>query len=300
MKRQTKLAVSCAVLASAIAIGYGLGKARASGGPTMAPLWYSGQLTDANGNALPDGSHTFAIKLYRAGTTTALCDTTASPAGVMTSRGYFRVQLDACVATTVHAEPDTTLEVFIDGNSMGAAQKVGASPYALEATNAANAVTAATASAAGGALRTELDGIEAKLPVTTYAVDQTGSFGHAGPPLRFVGTPTTVTTTATQRITANLTVSFYSNGALSSDTVFGVPCYRQAGTSVAPTTFGPVASLGVTMAPSSASSVMQTSAGSVAPGAGSWEVGACSMTGSGATQIAIDVTAVGGVIQITN
>ncbi len=297
MNKKLKVVAIGTVLASALALAYGLGRARASGAPTTTPLWYAGQLTDATGTAVADGSHTFALKLYRQSNSAVLCDTTGSAQTVTTSRGYFRVLVDACVATNVHTDSDTTLELFIDGTSMGTPQKVGAVPYALEATNAN---TAATAMAAGGALLTEINSIESKLAIVTYTFDQAGAFGKASEvPRRFVGTPVTITTTSTQRLTAVLTVELSSVGATGGgNAVAAVPCYRANGTTNLQTLFR---STGNGINFTGASIASNTGAGSIVPGAGTWDVGACTYNFSNGGPVPqVDVIGVSGFVQVTN
>jgi hypothetical protein len=136
-------------------------------------MTYSGVLLDAAGKPLPS-PQIIEVKLWPSGTpgTTALC--TSSPKSTpIDSSGRFSIPIDPCVAT-IKSTPDAWAEVIVGTSSLGTS-KIGAVPYAVEAAHATaadtatNATTAATANAAGGALKTTVDGLS--VPSTKITVN---------------------------------------------------------------------------------------------------------------------------------
>ncbi|HEY2405641.1 MAG TPA: hypothetical protein VGI10_06550, partial [Polyangiaceae bacterium] len=109
--------------------------------------------------------HNIELKLWNDPAATAaanlLCDT-MSQALKTDSTGHFSLTLGDDCTTGIGANKDTYVDVLLDGNSLVATRtKLGAVPYAVEAghaTSADNATTAATANAAGGTLKTTIDG----------------------------------------------------------------------------------------------------------------------------------------------
>jgi hypothetical protein len=147
MSRKQRLAVGCV---SALAVGaslvYVIGRARAAGIPTIAPVMtYSGTLTDANGTPLT-GSKNIQVQLWvqQSGGATPVCQTSSTAQTLIA--GSFQIPLpDTCVAA-VHANAELWAEVSVDGGPLPRT-KIGAVPYALEA---------GTATTASGALDTRL------------------------------------------------------------------------------------------------------------------------------------------------
>lgn len=134
MSRRLATLSIAAVVAVAVAGGYQLRGARASGIPGMNTLSYSGTLIK---NGQPDnGSHVISLKLWEQGNPVAACLT--MPAGNTTVvSGRFTVPLDSSCVAVIHKSPDVAVEVFIDGTSMGKTP-LAAVPYAVEADTASN------------------------------------------------------------------------------------------------------------------------------------------------------------------
>jgi hypothetical protein len=103
---------------------------------------------------------------------TSVCNTSST--AIALDSGRFSVALPDACASAVKASPDLWAEVLVNGGSLGRT-KINAVPYALEAghatnaDNATNATTAATANAAGGALKTVINGLASasSVPVVT-------------------------------------------------------------------------------------------------------------------------------------
>lgn len=141
------------VAGSMLASGYLVGSALADGVPTQSDelLYYSGELDE---NSSPyTGTKDIEVSLWdvASGGAVPLCATTVPETPV--TAGHFRVALaDACVQA-IHDNPDTWVQVAVDGTNLGRS-KVGAVPYALEA---------ARASAAAGELEQQLAMLQAKM-----------------------------------------------------------------------------------------------------------------------------------------
>jgi hypothetical protein len=135
-------------IAGAFGLGYWASHARAAGIPATAPLVYSGVLTDMNGTPLT-GMQNILLQVYGAAAGgTALCG--SAPASVMLVAGAFQVPLaDNCTAI-VHSTPDLWIDVLVGGASVGRA-KLGAVPFAVEASHAVSADMATSALTAGSA-----------------------------------------------------------------------------------------------------------------------------------------------------
>jgi microcystin-dependent protein len=131
MKRRITV-ILAASAALSVAVGYHVGKARASGIPTMNPLVYTGTLLD---NGQPDtGSHFILLKLWNG--STLACSTI--PAGnTQLVGGRFSIPLDPTCVPAIHQDPNVQIEVVVDGTSMGKTP-VSAVPYAVEADTASN------------------------------------------------------------------------------------------------------------------------------------------------------------------
>ena len=160
------LKVIALVTAGAVVIGaaFAAGRAWAAGIPGIGALSYSGTLQDTNGTPLT-GSRNIQVNLWGTATggTTPLCQTAST--AISLKAGRFAITLpDACTAT-VKGNPNTWIEVLVEGASLGRT-KIGAVPYAVEAghaTSADSATTAGNAAAATGALQTTLDQVQAAI-----------------------------------------------------------------------------------------------------------------------------------------
>jgi hypothetical protein len=138
-RRRLSVAVSSLLIAGAIGSAYLMGRARASGIPTMQPLTYSGVLTDTTGTPLT-GSKNIQVQIWDAATAGNIVCATPSAAQTLIAGNFSVVLPDACL-TGVHNTANLWTEVLVDGGSVGRA-KIGAVPYAVEADTASNAAGA--------------------------------------------------------------------------------------------------------------------------------------------------------------
>ncbi len=118
------------------------GRAVASGAPSVGALNYSGVLEDADGNPLA-GTHNILLQFWGDDTTTEKLLCTLNSEGLALSAGRFSLALPDTCAPSFQTSPDVWVEVSVDGASLGRV-KVGAVPYALEATHATAADNATT------------------------------------------------------------------------------------------------------------------------------------------------------------
>lgn len=156
-------------------------RVRAAGSPTTSPLRYSGYLVQADGVGVT-GTRNIGLAIFDAESGgNRICDvmSTATPVAA----GRFQLTLPTTCIDGVKANPDLWVDVQVDGASVGRA-KLGAVPYALEATraleaahairadlatNATNAASAMTASSAtsaasaSGSLATTLTTVDQRL-----------------------------------------------------------------------------------------------------------------------------------------
>jgi hypothetical protein len=141
--------VAGAAIAAGAAASYQL-TVSADGAPTAQPLWYAGSVTDAAGMPL-EGNHRLWLRLFPAPSgASAECST--GPLDAAFTDGRFRVELDAKCVEVMRKKPDLFLEVSVDDDSKPFPRtKVGAVPYALEASHALTADSAAELSGAQGA-----------------------------------------------------------------------------------------------------------------------------------------------------
>lgn len=113
----------------------------AAGAPGIAALTYSGTLEGADGAPLT-GSHQVQIGFYAAQSGgTPVCQTDSSNIA-LDPHGRFSVSLPEACTTAVRGNPNLWSEVLVNGSSLGRA-KIGAVPYALEATSATQATQGA-------------------------------------------------------------------------------------------------------------------------------------------------------------
>jgi hypothetical protein len=133
MIRSQYVFVGITALAS-IGLGYAF-RARASGIPTANALTYAGVLSDANGQI--NGMHNIQIFVYDAAMNgNELCHSTSASTSI--TNGQFAVQLpDTCTAA-VGGNANAWIHVLVDGSDTGPS-KIGAIPYAVEASHAVNA-----------------------------------------------------------------------------------------------------------------------------------------------------------------
>jgi hypothetical protein len=166
-----------AVFALGLAALGGYRYASAQGAPITGALTYSGVLTDAAGAPL-SSPQTVKLELYDAATLgSRVCE---SPGGsvALNDIGGFSVALPDTCATAVAANPNLWVDVLVGGSSVGRS-KIGAVPYALEATRAT------TANAAGGALATQLAAKAevANIPKITAWTSYQPTFFHGATPI---------------------------------------------------------------------------------------------------------------------
>jgi len=138
-----------AAAAALAAIG---GVVLAAGTLPAAPMMtYSGVMRDESGTPLSGANKIVQVKLWRGAETTGdeLCKT--DPTAVRTDgAGHFSLPLaDECV-DAIKSHSDAYVEVIVDTESLGTT-KLGAVPYAVEATHAAEAAHAAAADNASSA-----------------------------------------------------------------------------------------------------------------------------------------------------
>lgn len=168
--RNLRSSVVLGVVAAAIAGGFLAGRARAAGIPATGALSYSGVLEDVNGVTL-SGSKQIKVALFDAQLVgTQQCTVTQTVALV---NGRFQVLLPDTCTQAVQANPNLWVEVTVDNSSLGRT-KLGAVPYAAEASHAVSATTAttaATANAAGGSLGTTVAGLQTDVTALKGRVD---------------------------------------------------------------------------------------------------------------------------------
>lgn len=147
---------------------------RAAGAPATNAFAYSGTLTLPDGSAV-QGSKNIGLAVYTSQTaTTPTCQVISAPVPV--SAGHFQIALpDTCIAAA-KASPDLWVDVQVDGASVGKT-KLGAIPYAVEASHAVQADSAANATNAANAAKAPWSGITG-VPISIQA--STGSIQLGG------------------------------------------------------------------------------------------------------------------------
>jgi len=143
MKKNSKRTLFISVGALVLSAGAFLtGQALADGIPGDEALTYTGALTDDAGQAL-EGDHDVEVAFWDAATDgNSLC-TSGESTVTLGPGGRFSVALPNECTDAVGAEPDTWVEVLVDGVSLGRA-KSGAVPYAVEADHSDSATTVVT------------------------------------------------------------------------------------------------------------------------------------------------------------
>lgn len=190
--------LAAALLLAAIASGIGIGRAVATGAPTQAPLTYAGTLTDQDGKPYATAQDV-TLKVFDAASGgTAKC--TANTVQAEAATGNFQVTLPADCVQAVRDQSELWTELTVGATKTVLPRtKLGAVPYALEADTAK---VAGSAAAASGALKMQVEGIQAKVDGLAtgggsggpWLVDANGvKLGHATPSTSnafFVTTPT--------------------------------------------------------------------------------------------------------------
>ena len=177
-------------LTVAVAIGAAsaitLQRAGASGAPAAGALTYRGTLELADGSVVV-GDKPIGLALWdsmTAGKKLANCDVPSMPRAVV--QGNFEVKLpDTCTAA-ISGSADLWVEVQVDGLPLPRT-KLGAVPYAVEATHAASAANAdGTLASALSALQADVASLKAAPHLTTIhgevitAADDASTGGFAG------------------------------------------------------------------------------------------------------------------------
>ncbi|MHB1843604.1 MAG: tail fiber protein [Deltaproteobacteria bacterium] len=135
MKRKIVIYGSATLGLLALAASYRLGRARAAGIPQTGTLAYTGTLL--NNGAPVSGSHFVLLKVLGTadGGSSQVCLPTTQTVAV--TNGRFTVPLDASCTPAVHANPDLSIDVTVDGTDLGVSP-LTAVPYAVEADTASN------------------------------------------------------------------------------------------------------------------------------------------------------------------
>jgi microcystin-dependent protein len=136
MKRRFVFGAAAVVGLAAVVLGYGIGRARASGIPLTNTLTYTGTLLN-NGQA-DNGTHFVIAKVFDGTgdggvTATQACQTTTGT--VTAANGRFTIALDPSCVAAVHASPNLSIDLTIDGIDVGSSP-LTAVPYAVEADTA--------------------------------------------------------------------------------------------------------------------------------------------------------------------
>lgn len=155
---KTVLAGAAAAL-SALGLLYAGRQVLADGIPARDPLYYSGYLTESGTPV--DGTRRITVNLWslaepRAGES-ALCSSNIDATSVV--QGHFRIPLDAACKAAVSANPESYVEVIVDGQTSLGRTKIGAVPYAVEserAQEARHSASADSAQTASGTLANQL------------------------------------------------------------------------------------------------------------------------------------------------
>ena len=132
-KRVYQIAIAAAVLGVS---GAWLRHVRADGIPSSEPLSYAGTLQETGMPVTGMRAVTLILWDSATATTNPKCQTTSPTTQVTTGR--FRIPLDSSCTAVVSAIPDLWIEVLVGGVSLGR-KKLGAVPYAVEASRASSA-----------------------------------------------------------------------------------------------------------------------------------------------------------------
>jgi hypothetical protein len=163
VNKKTKWTFFASGILIAIIAAFLVGRAWAGGAPTTKALVYSGLLQNDDGSAFAGAGHNIELKIWNSPTASTLsglvCDTSSVPLST-DSTGHFSLSLGDDCAAGIAANSDAYVEILLDGSVLGGTRaKLGAVPYALEATHAVEATHAASADTASGALKTTIDAL---------------------------------------------------------------------------------------------------------------------------------------------
>lgn len=177
LSRGTRVSRTAALLCAMVVgagLTLGINGVRAAGAPSSRALSYSGYL------ALPDGSPVngpkyIALSIHDSeGSATKLCEVPSASTNV--SNGHFQFLLPDECSAAVKTNPNLFVQIQVDGATI-ARTKLGAVPYALEASRASEATHAAaadSAAAATGALDTRIGRLEQAH--ATQVIDAVGPY----------------------------------------------------------------------------------------------------------------------------
>jgi len=144
MTKKTLMVGGAGLLLSGALVGYLAARARAAI-PALETLTYSGVLTDTAGVPL-NGARNIQVQVWDQATDgNVKC--MAGPTALTLVNGAFKVALPAACTTAVQSTPDLFIEVIANGESLGRA-RLGAVPYAIEASHAVDANHAVAADSA--------------------------------------------------------------------------------------------------------------------------------------------------------
>jgi hypothetical protein len=163
MKTSTlqRLAATVGLCAATAGITLLAVRARAAGIPDADVLTYTGYLEGADGQPLTSELSSIGLEVWDAAQAGArVCDTSVE--GVTPQAGRFQLVLPAECVDAVKATPDLWVDVKVEGASLGRT-KLGAVPYAIEASHAKTADTALLATDATGVLAERIAAVEGAL-----------------------------------------------------------------------------------------------------------------------------------------
>lgn len=135
-RRRVVLASGVAMCVLAAVAVLWVARVRAAGIPNVGALTYSGTLEDVNG-APATGTKQVKIALFDAQSVGAEMCSVTQPVSLATG-GHFSVLLPDTCTQAVQEKPDLWVEVTVDNGSLGRT-KLGAVPYAVEASHASKA-----------------------------------------------------------------------------------------------------------------------------------------------------------------
>ncbi|MBM4345980.1 MAG: hypothetical protein FJ100_21615, partial [Deltaproteobacteria bacterium] len=121
-----------AAVSVALGVGVQIGRSRAAGAPTQAPLTYGGVVSGQDGKPLASAVEVTVAFYDAAVGGSAKC--AAAPVQAEAGSGRFSVVLPAACVDAVHEKADLWAEAAVGPNKVVLPRaKVGAVPYALEA-----------------------------------------------------------------------------------------------------------------------------------------------------------------------
>jgi hypothetical protein len=178
--RAARIGGSVAGVLALVVVGYVVGVRAAAIPADNVALVYTGVL-EQNGVGVTS-AHTIAIELHTAQDPTDASDVLlcrvqpGTPVSVQ--NGRFSIPLDTSCATQIRSHPDVFVEVQVDGPAVGARTRLGAVPYAIEASNADTATQAVTATQADTATTAD-SATSAMTAGSASTADSATNAGHA-------------------------------------------------------------------------------------------------------------------------